>query len=338
MSNATVDALGMCLATSLYWYGLLRQAISLISVWGKCTHIGVGFDVARSTILGNAKASISGTSNEEIPRFPFNLSTCLWVTNEFIRIMNTYKKVTLFFVSFVLCFVFCSCSNDGDENNMNSTSNEKKLVKITYVYGSWESTTSFNYDKQGRLLVVENKDSYSRYIYSYIWSDDKVVQKDGNNVVELRIVDGLARSGSFECGNDKKDVSLLYNSNSRLLSYDFGYDYNGSITWGKNGISQASNLEGEIIYSGKTCKGYNPYIVYHVSSSPFEDFAVAQPSLFGLNDNHLPDRIKGDNDEFSFSYKFDNEGYLVELAATYHGNSNKDYEDGMTEYYKYTWE
>jgi len=45
MSNATVDALGMCLATSLYWYGLLRQAISLISVWGKCTHIGVGFDV-----------------------------------------------------------------------------------------------------------------------------------------------------------------------------------------------------------------------------------------------------------------------------------------------------
>ena len=79
MSNATVDALGMCLATSLYWYGLLRQAISLISVWGKCTHIGVGFDVARSTILGNAKASISGTSNEEIPRFPFYFNRYPWV-------------------------------------------------------------------------------------------------------------------------------------------------------------------------------------------------------------------------------------------------------------------
>ena len=45
MSNATVDALGMCLATSLYWYGLLRQGDRSISVWGKCTHIGVGFDV-----------------------------------------------------------------------------------------------------------------------------------------------------------------------------------------------------------------------------------------------------------------------------------------------------
>ena len=35
----------------------------------KCTHIGVGFDVARSTILGNAKASKCGTGNKEIPRF-----------------------------------------------------------------------------------------------------------------------------------------------------------------------------------------------------------------------------------------------------------------------------
>ena len=31
-------------------------------------HIGVGFDVARSTIQGNAKASVRGTSNKESPR------------------------------------------------------------------------------------------------------------------------------------------------------------------------------------------------------------------------------------------------------------------------------
>ena len=33
----------------------------------------MGFDVARSTIQGNAKASISGTSDGEIQRLPFNL-------------------------------------------------------------------------------------------------------------------------------------------------------------------------------------------------------------------------------------------------------------------------
>lgn len=46
---------------ALYWYK------------GKCIHIDVGFDVARSTIQGNAKASISGTSDKEIPRLLFNL-------------------------------------------------------------------------------------------------------------------------------------------------------------------------------------------------------------------------------------------------------------------------
>lgn len=35
------------------------------------------FDVARSTIQGNAKASVRGTSDEENPRFPFILIATL---------------------------------------------------------------------------------------------------------------------------------------------------------------------------------------------------------------------------------------------------------------------
>lgn len=50
MSNATVDALGMCFS-----------------------HIPLLVWLITSSDLGNAKASISGTSNEKIPRFPFNL-------------------------------------------------------------------------------------------------------------------------------------------------------------------------------------------------------------------------------------------------------------------------
>ena len=42
--------------------------------WDKCIHIGVGFDVARSTVQGNAKASERGTSSKEIPRFLFFFS------------------------------------------------------------------------------------------------------------------------------------------------------------------------------------------------------------------------------------------------------------------------
>lgn len=39
------------------------------------------FDVARSTIQGNAKASISGTSDGEIPRLPFNLKCACFYGN-----------------------------------------------------------------------------------------------------------------------------------------------------------------------------------------------------------------------------------------------------------------
>ena len=53
--------------------GVLRFTICKYWYREKCIHIGVGFDVARSTTLGNAKASIRGTGNKEIPRLPFNL-------------------------------------------------------------------------------------------------------------------------------------------------------------------------------------------------------------------------------------------------------------------------
>lgn len=249
--------------------------------------------------------------------------------------MNTIKKVTLFCASIVLSFGFCGCSSDDDENT-NSSSNEKKLVKVV----NDGNTTIFNYDKQGRLLTAEHKEGFFSSISFYTWSDNNDHVKVSNtygDIYELNIVDGLARSGKVWYDGYTKNFGLSY-ENNRLTSYDFGYDYKGSITWGKNGISEATILEGEIIYSGKSCKGYNPYMVYNVSTSPIEDLAVAQPRLFGLHVNQLPEKIKGDeNDEVSFSYEFDKEGYLVKLTATYHGDYDKDYNNGESEIYEYTW-
>ncbi|RGL57552.1 hypothetical protein DXC61_10910 [Segatella copri] len=56
----------------------------------------MGFDVARSTIQGNAKASVRGTSDEEIPRFPFiliaNLGMKGWLGKEFLWIIEKQKN------------------------------------------------------------------------------------------------------------------------------------------------------------------------------------------------------------------------------------------------------
>ena len=66
---------GCVLPHPFYWYDLWRLICMVlpccvVSVEGEmCIHIGVGFEVARSTILGSAKASKRGTGNKEIPRF-----------------------------------------------------------------------------------------------------------------------------------------------------------------------------------------------------------------------------------------------------------------------------
>lgn len=242
--------------------------------------------------------------------------------------MNTIKKVTLFCASIVLSFGFCGCSSDDDENT-NSSSNEKKLVKVV----NDGRTTIFNYDNQGRLLTVKEDGSFGEN-YSYVWSDNnesvKVLDNSGEDF-ELRIVDGLVRSGFW---HSLKQTLIFTYDNSRLSSYDCGYDYSGDISWDNDSISQANNSE--FIYSGKTCKGYNPYIVDYVAGNPFYDLAIAQPRLFGLNVNQLLEKIKvnnDNNDEISFSYELDKEGYLVKLTATYHNA----YEDDESEIYEYTW-
>lgn len=245
--------------------------------------------------------------------------------------MNTIKKVTLFCASIVLSLVFCGCSSDDDENT-NSSSNEKKLVKVV----NDGVTTIFNYDNQGRLLTVKMRDGYIGYNSSYVWSDNntsvKVLNNQGDDY-ELRIVDGLVRSGFWHSLNQ----TLIFTyDNSRLSSYDCGYDYVGDISWDNNYISQATNEE--FIYSGKTCKGYNPYIVDEVSGNPFYDLAIAQPRLFGLHVNQLPEKIKMDNNaEVSFSYELDKEGYLAKVTATYHGDYSRGYNDGKSDIYEYTW-
>ena len=250
--------------------------------------------------------------------------------------MNTIKKVTLFCASIVLCFGFCGCSSDDDKNT-NSSSNEKKIGKIIKTYEGGEVTTVFNYDNKGRLLTLTEDHGYYVDHNSYIWSDnnDNVkVLDDRGDYYELSIVNGLPISGFW---NSLNQTLIFTYDKSRLSSYNCGYDYGyyGDILWDNNSISQVNNSE--FIYSGKTCKGYNPYIVDYVAGNPFYDLAIAQPRLFGLNVNQLLDKIKeSNNDEISFSYELDKEGYLVKLTATYHSDEVCD--DGDTETYEYTWE
>ena len=249
--------------------------------------------------------------------------------------MNTIKKVALFCASMVLCFGFCGCSNDDDDGN--PTSKEKKLVKITNKDQYGTKTMMFGYDKQGYLVsVIRNEGPSSSYTSSYEWSDDHTRVNDGYQ--EFRFDHGLAMSGKWL--NENIKMAFIYDNKSRLVSYDCGYDYKGNISWDKNCISEVHYF-GKIVYSGKTCKGYNPYIVSYACDSPFYELSIAQPRLFGLYDNHLPNEVKwqgenGSYDNIDISYELDKDGYLIKLTATH--QSSESWENGETETYEYTWE
>ena len=135
-------------------------------------------------------------------------------------------------------------------------------------------------------------------------------------------------------------MGFIYDNKSRLLSYDCGYDYSADISWENNCISEVTSF-GKIVYSGNTCKGYNPYIVYNASSTPFYELAIAQPRLFGLHTNQLPKEIKGQaanggDHNIDISYELDKDGYLIKLTATHH--SSDFWDDGKIETYEYTWQ
>lgn len=72
-----IPFIGMLLTTHLF--GVVN---SCVLIEGVCVSISAwGFDVARSTMQGNAKASERGTSNEEIPRFYFIFASILKKTS-----------------------------------------------------------------------------------------------------------------------------------------------------------------------------------------------------------------------------------------------------------------
>lgn len=262
-------------------------------------------------------------------------------------IMKRFKMFMVLYSALALMFSFVACSNSDDEtkpDDNGSVKNEKKLVEMTLVEDGSTYYYTFNYDKQGRLItaVCDNK-----YSYTYQWTDGGVIQTESNSsqkyVDTYQIVDGLLRSGTSFGG--KYQAVLSYNSNSRLTYYDFGYDYQEKILWSEDGKLLQDYGDGNLIYdSGKTCKGYNPYLVYRgMLHFGTYGLSLAQPELFGFRINQLPDKMEApygaEDDGIIFDYKLDKAGYLEEITVTLKNKGNwVSSPDGEVDVWKFKWQ
>ena len=262
-----------------------------------------------------------------------------------MKTFRILKNISIALFSIFICLNFTSCSNDNDSG---ITTKGKKLTKIEY--DDWSSTT-FNYDKKGKLIEVSetSRDGESETYY-YAWEDSIISIIDPNSVANdtLYIKNGLVEKiDNYE--------TLFYNNSKKLISYKkvrSNYNNTFSCFWEQDKLSSCninsrsgSYMTSKTItfdYDGISCpKGcIHPIFITlsysddsgWVNFTEKEMFVFAHPELFGVQTTLLPTSITydDDNDSFNYQYEFDKNGYVSKIILID--------EDGDDETYTLTWE
>ena len=255
--------------------------------------------------------------------------------------MKTFRLIGAALLAVLMCANFASCSKDDDANTDTGGEDvvvgEKKLVKM----GSNEETYAFSYDNEGRLSSATYNDSDGDIENSkFIWGDDAVVVKyeyedgDGDNHTETyTLKNGLVQSWSADYHNGyHTEGTYYYNSSNRLIKAAFTHHlgYTVNAVWDKDKlVSVDTNDTYEAILTyGETCKkGYFPLISDVIGLG--DVLFMAHPEIAGMRTNQLPNTYSPDDEEFSMTYEYDNEGYISKIKL-------KD-NDGNTDTYTLTW-
>ncbi|MDY4175311.1 MAG: hypothetical protein SOY07_08490 [Bacteroidales bacterium] len=239
-----------------------------------------------------------------------------------------------------------SCDDDDDDDNSQPVTsedgvvvNQKKLVKIveyeeeregSYIDIDVDSIV-LRYDSKGRLIRWE-QDRYEpegsgfvscSYTESYTWAENSITvhYNDGGYTGDFTYA--LSDNLVMEMADGSNPVTYQYDSDKRIVleketgsSYtSYSWDGDKLVMWNRSG-----DRDSELHYSGKTCKGYNPWV-------GLNSLAVAHPELFGCRTNQLPDYeiyrdCYGTEERYEYSYTFYSDGYLESVTKTY---ENGDY-------------
>lgn len=245
--------------------------------------------------------------------------------------MKTFRLIGMAIWAMVMCVNFTACSSDtseleSDENGI--TTNQKRLVELrmTDDDGCLE-ITKYSYDSKGKLLSANYGESDNYYddnnIYTFTWGADRIIETRGRSATTYTLEGGLIKSLSGERG------TFSYNANKQLTKYQDvsdDYSYIQSYIWDGEKLTKIVKTETskydqypdedvyELSYSGKTCKGYLPIMVWKVEDG--YRLWEAHPELIGMRCTQLPDEmhIKDNHYQYDesiqYAYTFDKDGYV----------------------------
>lgn len=263
--------------------------------------------------------------------------------------MKTFRLIGMVLLAVVMCANFTSCSDDEEpaKNDDGVITNQKQLVELRMTDEDGESViTEYSYDSKGKLLSANRIESNYSKEYTITWEANKVIESTDEDAITYTLENGLTTHTSDSDGGDLDDTDFTYNANSQLVKLQYNDEEYLSYTWqGEKLTKMAWNYNNEDIcelsYSGKTCKGYLPIMVWNVDD--LRPLLEAHPELTGMRCNQLPDKVYS-KDEYNeetaqYTYTFDKDGYLESCTevSTY---KRLDINETRTEttIYTFTWE
>ncbi|MBO1694296.1 DUF4595 domain-containing protein [Bacteroides uniformis] len=266
--------------------------------------------------------------------------------------MKTFRFIGMALLAVVMSMNFTSCSDDDEpsKNDDGVITNQKQLVELRMTYEDEVSITEYSYDSNGKLVSATNTEQYDgnthTSTYTVTWGANKIIESRNGEAITYTLENGLITHTSDSDGGDLDNTDFTYNANNQLVKLQYDEEDYLSYTWqGEKLTKMAWSFSDEdtyeLSYSGKTCKGYLPIMVWSVDD--LRPLLEAHPELAGMRCNQLPDKIYSKEENYEtteqYSYTFDKDGYVESCTevSTYKRLNNNETRTETT-IYTFKWE
>jgi hypothetical protein len=241
------------------------------------------------------------------------------------------KKILYLFSASLI--VLTSCSNDDDSNDA-STAN--LLKEVTYIEGSYTSSSKITYDGNKVVQIVSGAD---KTVYTYTGNlitkeeefaggnniDSKVEYSYENNKLKTAVSTEISGSETYKSKN-----VYTYNSDG-TVNYK---RYNVNVTTGAETLSSSGKytyLNGNVV-KNEDAAGYSSTYEYDTKNNPTKNILGFDKLLdeeFSVNNIvKRTSAYNGTNPTTSTNeYDYNTDGYPTEQRSFYNGGAN-----GITKY------
>ena len=239
-------------------------------------------------------------------------------------------------MALIAATVSCSATSCDDEGRADGSrplmTDEAATKRLVTLYCPEEGDSlMFSYDADGRLQVIA--EDWGWYTNTCEWQAGEV-SLGGSDFFSLdgELVTTAPGGGRYG------ELHFSYDSDGKLQKVKPGSGFFARYYWEGDRLARLAddaNIDYRLYYSGKSCKGYAPFLVPNMFIQT--SLALAHPELFGFLTGQLPDSVcyhtyYTQRGATYYSYTLDDDGYLAS-ATEYDG---RDAPHPVTRYY--TWE